>query len=158
MDRSDARGAVPSSAAFGRSAPVPSCHQPSNPLAANTVAFSSKMACHLPRPIPWRLQELRIDQTHQRQILRRLASRLIIIGGSADCQKLALANNRQVLVACLNHCTSPLDAHRPEVLAKKSRSTTSWPILACNFSKSPSRMPSFSSALLENIDARPSTA
>jgi hypothetical protein len=38
----------------------------------------------------------------------------------------------------LDHLPPPFDAHRPEAFAKKSRSTSSWPILACSFSTSAS--------------------
>ena len=49
--------------------------------------------------------------------------------------------------------------HRPEeALAKKSRSTTSWPILACSFSTSSAFAVSCASALPENTEARPSMA
>ena len=56
------------------------------------------------------------------------------------------------------HRPPPLDTHRPDAFDKKSRSTTSCPILACSFSSSPSRMPSFASVLPAKTSARPSTA
>ena len=38
-----------------------------------------------------------------------------------------------------DHCLPPIQAQRSKALAKKSRSTTSWPILACSFVTSASR-------------------
>jgi hypothetical protein len=38
----------------------------------------------------------------------------------------------------LDHLAPPIEAHRPEVFAKKSRSTTSRPIFACRVSTSAS--------------------
>ena len=57
-----------------------------------------------------------------------------------------------------DHRPPPVQAHRPKAFAKKSRSTTSWPILAWSFSTSASRLASAASALPENTDAIPSIA
>src|SRR3954454_6389014 len=96
------------------------------------------MPCHLARAIPRRLQELPVNQPHQFQVQRRLPSRLIVEPGPADRDQLALPHDRELGVVRVNHLPPPLDAHRPEALAKKSRSTTNWPILACSFSISTS--------------------
>src|SRR5947209_13182442 len=122
------------------------------------MAITTQVSGHLPRAIPGRLQELRIDQPHQRQVLRRLADRLVIERRPADRNQLALPNNGQPPVARLNQRPSPLHTHRPDAFAKKSRSTTNCPILACSFSTSSSRMPSFASPLPENTATSPSTA
>jgi hypothetical protein len=53
-----------------------------------------------------------------------------------------------------DHSLPPPDLDRPEALAK-NRSTTSWPILAWNWSISPSRAASAASALPEKTQAIP---
>src|SRR6185312_14372631 len=122
------------------------------------------MPRHLPRPIPRRLQELLVEQPHQRQVLRRLRRRRAVERRAADRYQCALPYDRQARVPGLDHRPPPVHAHRPKAFAKKSRSTTSWPILACSFSTSPSRAlirfaaQAFASALPENTDDSPSTA
>src|SRR6185437_11692672 len=116
------------------------------------------MPRHLPRSIPRRFQELLVEQPHQRQVLRRLRYRRAVKRGAADRYQCALPYDRQARVPGLDHRPPPVHAHRPKAFAKKSRSTTSWPILACSFSTSPSRATSFASTLPENTDDSPSTA
>ncbi|MBB4200837.1 hypothetical protein GGD83_004666 [Rhodoblastus sphagnicola] len=53
--------------------------------------------------------------------------RVVLEGGRKQS---ALPQNRQAGLRRLNHRPPPFDSHRPEALAKKSRLTTSWPILA----------------------------
>ena len=45
-------------------------HQPPDALAADRIALAPQVPCHLPRAVPGRLQELRVDQTHQFQVQR----------------------------------------------------------------------------------------
>src|SRR5215211_3070782 len=40
----------------------------------------------------------------------------------------------------IDHCLPPIQAQRSKAFDKKSRSTTSWPILACSFVSSASRL------------------
>src|SRR3546814_13229911 len=61
-----------------------------------------------------------------------------VIGRPADRQQAALRCDRQMLVCHLDLRSPPGHAHRPEAFAKKSRSTSNCPILACNFSISAS--------------------
>nr|CAM77516.1 hypothetical protein MGR_1981 [Magnetospirillum gryphiswaldense MSR-1] len=61
-------------------------------------------------------------------------------------------------MAGLDHLPPSLDAHRPKALDKKSRSTTSWPIFACNLATSASLAALAASDLPENVAAIPSTA
>jgi hypothetical protein len=49
------------------------------------------------------------------------------------------AADRKLATIALNEPTAVRGAHLPDLLAKKSRSTKSWPILACSFSISRSR-------------------
>src|SRR3954447_16375732 len=99
-------------------------HQPPNALATDWVALAPQMPGHLARAIPRRLQELPVDQPHQLQVQRGLTGWLIVEPGPADRDQLALPHDRQLGVVWGNPRPPPLDAHRPEALAKKSRSTT----------------------------------
>src|SRR5271165_4125945 len=96
-------------------------HQPPDALAADRIALAPQMARHLARAIPG-----------------RLPGRLVVEPGPADRNQFTLPHHRQLGVPGLNHLPPPLDAHRPEAFAKKSRSTTNCPILACSFSTSAS--------------------
>jgi len=97
-------------------------HQPPHPLAANCIALAPQMPGHLARAIPRRLQDLPVDQPHQRKVQRRLSGWLVIEPRSADRDQFALPHDREFGVLRLNHPPPPLNAHRPEALAKKSRS------------------------------------
>jgi len=52
----------------------------------------------------------------------------------------------------INHHSPPIQAQRSKAFAKKSRSTTSWPILACSFVTSASRPACASEALSNALD------
>ena len=82
------------------------------------------MPRHLSGTIPRRLQELLVDQPHQSQIQRRLAARLVIQTRAAHRQQLALSHHRQLLLRRIDQPPPPVQAHRPEAFAKKSRSTS----------------------------------
>src|ERR1019366_8396421 len=133
-------------------------HQPPHPHPAHAIAPPAKMPGHLARAVPGRLQERLVDQPHQLQVQRGLARRLVVEGRSAGRHQRALPPNRQPRMVRLDHLSPPVHAQRPKALDKKSRSTTSWPILACSLSISPSRAPSVASALPENTPASPSMA
>ena len=71
-----------------------------------------------------------VDTVHHRQIVRP-GDRLGAVDPRArQAQQHALAAHRQVLARPFDHRSSIGRAHRPGLLAKKSRSTVSWPILA----------------------------
>src|SRR5690606_37209083 len=75
-----------------------------------------------------------------------------------DRDQFALAADREPFVIGIDHHSPPIQAQRSKALAKKSRSTTSWPILACSFVTSASRPACASEALSSNALARFSTA
>src|SRR5690606_40397467 len=89
--------------------------------------------------IPGCLHEGFIDDAHQFEVLRRLAGGLSIERRPRDRDQFALAADREPVVIGINHHSPPIQAQRSKALAKKSRSTTSWPILACSFVTSASR-------------------
>ena len=105
-------------------------HKPAYPLAAHAPTLPAKMARHLPRTVPGRLKELLVDQPHEREVHLALPARRAVERRARNRQKLALPGNREPRMVCLNHSLPPLVVQRPEALAKKSRSMTSWPILA----------------------------
>src|SRR5260221_9374154 len=97
------------------------------------------MARHLPRAVPRRLQELLVDQPHENQVLSALRRGLPVERGARDRHQLALAHDREPWMTGVDHRLPPIPAQRSKAFDKKSRSTTSWPILACSFVSSASR-------------------
>src|SRR5689334_16401147 len=98
------------------------------------------MPSHLPCAVMGRVHVLLVDEPHQRQIEFGLTRRLVVEPRPADPNQLALASNRQRRMAAVDHLPPSIDAQRPKAFAKKSRSTTNWPIFACSFSMSSSRV------------------
>src|SRR3990170_5052983 len=94
------------------------------------------MPRHLPRAVPWRLQELLVDQTHQHQVLGALRRRLTVERCARDRHQLALAHDREPWMTGIDHRLPPITAHRSKAFDKKSRSTTNWPILGSSPSTS----------------------
>src|SRR2546422_1758061 len=92
------------------------------------------------RAVPGRLQELLVDETHENQILSALQRGLTIERGARDRHQLALAHDREPWTTGVDHRLPPIQAQRSKAFDKKSRSTTSWPILACSRAISPSRL------------------
>ena len=107
-------------------------HQAANPLPANPMVLTTQRTAHQPRSVPWGLQELLVNEAHKVQILRTLPDRFVIHRGAADAQQLALPDHTEPGMAG-NDLPLPSDStHFPKAFAKKSRSTVSCPILACN--------------------------
>ena len=125
---------------------------------SHLVAQTTQMPHHLARAIIRRFQKCFVDQLHQRQCLWALADRPIIAPGPADRQQFTLPNDRQALWRWVDQIPPLRHAHRPEAFAKKSRSNTSCPILACSRARSASLVACAASVLLENVDAIPSIA
>jgi hypothetical protein len=101
-----------------------------------TVPFSLHVAGHLPLPIPRRFQELLVDDFHDTQVLGAFAARLIVNRRTRQGEQHTLAAHAHIRMIMLNRFLPPVPRMRLEASAKKSRSTTSWPILACSFSTS----------------------
>src|SRR6195952_3560190 len=114
-----------------RTQPHPA-HQPDNPVSTNSMAQPVQVPHHLPRAVMRAVQERLVDEPHQCQRRRTLADRLIVAAGTADLEQRALPHDREVGMRSGHHLPPPFHTHRPETFAKKSRSTTSWPILACS--------------------------
>src|SRR5215203_202525 len=105
-------------------------HEAANAMATDTPALPAQVAGHLPRAVPGCLQELGIDLAHEREIGLALAGRGSVIARACDAEQPALSADREPRVSGLDPAPPPIEAHRPEALDKKSRSTTSSPILA----------------------------
>ena len=70
---------------------------------------------------------------HQRQIEGRFTGFFIGEAGTGDFEQKTLPDDTELHMAGVNHVLPAGCAHRfPQALAEKSRSTVSWPILACN--------------------------
>jgi hypothetical protein len=53
-------------------------HQPADPMAPASMSLSMHMTSHLPRAIPWRLEELPVNDLHELQGLGAFAARLVV--------------------------------------------------------------------------------
>ena len=106
-------------------------HQTPNAMTADAKAFAAQLTHHLPGAVKWILEKQLIDAPHQRQVLRFLALRHVIERRPADQKKAALMAQSQIGVIAADHAFTFPPAHRLSPLAKKSRSTVNWPILAC---------------------------
>src|SRR4029079_12327755 len=130
-------------------------HQPTDAMAPDATAVAPQMPRHLPRAVPGRLQELLVDETHQKQVLSAVWRGFAVERRAADRYQLALAHDREPWMTGVDHRLPPIQAQRSKAFDKKSRSTTSWPILACSFVSSASRFCSralpFSSKTLANF-------
>ena len=73
-------------------------HQPLNPFAIYFVAQSAQMISHGATAPARSLQVLLINEPHQLKILRFDRLLLVVEGGSADVEQLALAGNAQALM------------------------------------------------------------
>src|SRR5450631_4241353 len=104
--------------------------QPADAMTTNAPAVATQVPGHLTRTVPRCLQELLVDQTHQSERCLALHRRLTVERRTADRCQLALAHNREPWMIRFDQCLPPIQAQRSKALAKKSRSTTSWPILA----------------------------
>lgn len=116
------------------------------------------MSRHLTRAAKWRLHELLVDKAQQRQVCVTLANRGVVKSGPADPGQFALPENRKMRVIHAHQLSLPHHTYRPKAFAKKSRSATSLPILACSLAGSASLTAVESAAFGENVAAVPKTA
>jgi len=107
-------------------------HQSLHALAIHGRAFGAQHCRHSARTEKGPRREQFVDPAHQRAVvvIGRLARP--IDARARHAQKRALPPNRQRLVGAVEHRSAIRSAHLPDLLAKKSRSTVSCPILACN--------------------------
>jgi hypothetical protein len=105
-------------------------HQPLHVLAIDLRAFLVEFKHHAPRAIKRQLEMQFVDAAHQREIVRCRRRLLPINARTRQRQQRALAPHGKIALGRINHGPSILQAHRPDLLAKKSRSTVSSPILA----------------------------
>ena len=103
-------------------------HQSLYSLPAHLYPTPPQPGLHPPRPVEWRLQVLPVNLAHQGQVLFRGRLGTVVEAGTADAQQGALPHYRQLRVFPVHHPPPPLRTHGPDLSAKKSRSTFSWPI------------------------------
>ena len=107
-------------------------HESPNALSADAISEQNQIIPHLPDSQEWPLGEGPVDFLHQGQIQSRLTGFLIVQTRTGDLEQSALPDNTELRMARGDHALPAGDAHRfPQACAKKSRSTVSWPILAC---------------------------
>ena len=105
-------------------------HQTADTLRVDPMTPGPQVPRHLTDTIERRLQELLIDQTHQRQIERRFALGFVVERRARDRQQTALLGNRQAGMIHLNHGLPHLPVQGLSFRSKKSLATASSPILA----------------------------
>ena len=99
-------------------------------MTTDTNTLAPQLPHHLAGAVKRIFEEQLVDASHQRQVFSALPLCCVIERRSADRQNLALMAQTQVgVIACDHHLAFP-PAHRLSPLAKKSRSTVNWPILA----------------------------
>ncbi len=106
-------------------------HQAPDPVTASALAFAAQLPGHLPGPVERVLHEQFVDPPHQCQIRQGLALQAVIKRRTAKRENAALPGDAQLWVGTLDHRFAFRGGTRANPLAKKSRSTVSWPILAC---------------------------
>src|ERR1700730_935917 len=94
---------------------------------------------HPPRTIKRIGREQFVDPPHEYEIVVVGRPFRPVYARARHTKQRALAPNRQGFVRAIEHLSTIRRAHLPDLLAKKSRSTVSCPILACSFSTSRSR-------------------
>ncbi len=114
-------------------------HQASNAMTTDADTFAAQLTHHLAGAVKRILEEQLVNTTHQRQVPGALALRGVIERRPADRQNFALTAQAQIGVIASDHAFAFPPAHRLSPLAKKSRSTVNWPILACRSWTSDSR-------------------
>src|SRR3984885_2475704 len=115
-------------------------HQSADALASDRPSKAAKMANHLARAVERAFQKRLVDKPHEGERFRAFAGRPPIERGARDSRQFALADNREPCMTWSDHGPPPIKAQRSKAFAKKSRSTTSCPILACSFVTSASRL------------------
>src|SRR3990170_5514362 len=133
-------------------------HPPGDPLAADAPSTPTEPPCHLPGSEEGGLQELPVDDPHEIEVERGFSDRLVVERGAADSQKKALPGDAELGMGRFDHPFPPVSAQRPKALDKKSRSTVSSPILACNSFTRASWSPSWRACFPENSSTSPSAA
>ena len=106
-------------------------HQPLNPLAVDDTALVPQQRRHPPRAQERVRREQLVEPPHQPRlavVVRRRPSP--VNPGARQPQQHALPPHRQRLVRPVEHRRTVRPAHRPDLRAKKSRSTVSRPIFA----------------------------
>lgn len=114
-------------------------HQPHQPHQTpdtpdpRSIDRQSRTVAHLTHPEEGVLHKNPVDFPHQGQIVCGFPFGLIVQAGTGYAQECALTDNTGLVMLWLGHSLPAGDAHRfPQALAKKSRSTVSCPIFACN--------------------------
>ena len=104
-------------------------HQTAHPVPADDHALAAQMARHLPAAVECMLQVQLVQPAHQRQVLRALPKRLVVLRRATHAEQPALARQREA-AAAVDHRGPLRTAQRANPRRKKSRSTGSSPIFA----------------------------
>ena len=134
-------------------------HQPLHPLPAHPYPLPLQPGLHPSRPVEGRLQVLPVDLSHQgRVLLGGSPGTTVVDAGTAHPQQRALAHQGQGRVLPVHHLPPPGLTHEPDLSAKKSRSTFSWPISSYRRSIRASSFLAFCSLPLPKTPEAPSAS
>lgn len=100
-------------------------HEAPHALVPDLMSPPAKMAHHLLRAGPKRLEELAVDRSHDGEGFEAFGPQAAVEGRPTDADQGALARDQQLRVIRFDHLPSRPHAQRPEARRKKSRSTTS---------------------------------
>ena len=102
-------------------------HQPLHPLPAYRHTLPVQPGLHPPRPVERGLKVLPVHIPHQGQVLFGSPLGTVVEAGTANPQQGALPYYRQGWMLPVHHLPPTARTHGPDLSAKKSRSTLSWP-------------------------------
>jgi hypothetical protein len=114
-------------------------HQPLHVFAVDRMAFALEFERHPSRAVERQIEMQFVDAAHHGEIVRCHRGFGPVDARARQLQQFALAAHGKIIVGRVNHRPSIRRTHRPDLFAKKSRSTVSWPILAYKLVASRSR-------------------
>ncbi len=104
-------------------------------------AFAAQVSCQLPAAVEWMLEAQPVQAAHQRQVVRALSQRLVVLRGTAHAQQRALPGQRQPAAAVHQRGTLRT-AQRSNPRRRQSNTRYAWaptvssPSFACRFRSS----------------------
>src|SRR5476649_886870 len=106
-------------------------HQRLHMSTADLAPLGSQQASQHPRSREWELQMQPVETPHDREVGLRHRARQIVDAATTDAQNLRLPGDRQIVLT-VDHRFALSKPALPSAPSKKSFSSVSSPILACN--------------------------
>lgn len=106
-------------------------HEPTDALLVHYMAIVAQVPRLLSNAEERRVEELHIDQPHQRKVLLGLSLRRIVERRPRDRQQRALSAHGKVRMVAFDHTAPQFPPQGSSSLSKKELATAGSPILAC---------------------------